>query len=92
MAYESMRHPATLALGQGGVTLFADTTARTGSWHMFTVIGTGAAVFTTLTDAGRDGTALGATQFPLGVTIMGQFTAITLASGAIYAYKTPVKP
>ena len=75
------------ALSQAGTTLFTGTTARKGHWWKFTVIGTTAAVFTTLTDASRDGDALGATSFPLGVTTEGQFTEIELASGAILASK-----
>jgi hypothetical protein len=73
------------SLGLNGSTLFTDTTARTGSWFAITVIAD--AVFTLLTDATRGGTALAADTFPAGVTIYGQFTAITLASGKIIAYK-----
>ena len=79
------------ALSQAGTTIFNDTVARTGNWWKFTVVGTTAAVFTTLVDAERDGTAIGALSFPLGVTIEGQFTEITLASGAIYASKYDTK-
>ena len=74
-------------MSQAGTTLFADTVARQGHWWKFTVIGTTAAVFDTLTDASRDGTAIGATSFPLGVTVEGRFTEIDLASGTIIASK-----
>lgn len=46
--------------------------------------------FTLLTDEGRDGDALGAITIPAGVTIFGtEITAITLAAGAVIAYKNP---
>jgi hypothetical protein len=69
-----------------GSTFFNDTTARTGSWYSIQVLA--AAVFTTLTDSTRDGTAVSTFSFPAGTIFFGNFTAITLASGTIIAYKS----
>lgn len=66
-------------------TLFADTTARTGQWYKILVVS--AAVFTLLTVDNWDGTAIGTTSFPAGSVLYGNFTAITLASGIVLAYK-----
>jgi hypothetical protein len=73
------------SLGQSGATLFADTTARTGAWFAITILAD--VVFTTLTDATLDGTAIAGVTFSAGSTIYGNFTAITLASGTAIAYK-----
>ena len=45
------------------------------------------ATFTLLTDANRDGSAVTGITFPAGITIYGNFTAITLAGGSCIAYK-----
>jgi hypothetical protein len=66
-------------------TCFDDTTARTGAWNMITI--TENATFTLLTDANRDGSAVTGITFPAGITIYGNFTAITLAGGSCIAYK-----
>lgn len=44
-------------------------------------------VFTTLT--GLSGDAVASVTFPAGLTIYGNFTAITLASGSVVFYQTP---
>lgn len=76
----------TYSLGQQGSTLFADTTARTGTWFAVLIIED--ATFDLLTDATRDGTTLANTiTFKAGTVLYGSFTAITLASGAAIAYK-----
>lgn len=68
-------------------TLISDTAAHTGAWNMITII-TETATFTTLTDANRDGNTLtSGTTFYAGTNIYGAFSAITLASGAVIAYK-----
>lgn len=67
-------------------TLISDTAANTGAWNMITIIET--ATFTLLMDANRDGNTLTASEsFTAGTTIYGAFTAITLASGVVIAYK-----
>jgi len=73
-------------IGAYGSTYINDTAANTGTW--FCIIPNTDAVFTTLTDATRDGDALGAGVFPAGYPIYGAFTAITLASGSVMAYKS----
>lgn len=72
-------------LGQRGSTYFNSTTVRTGNWWKITTLA--ATTFTTLTDATRDGDTVGSDSFPAGVDLYGQFTAITLATGRIIAYK-----
>lgn len=67
-------------------TLETGTSAHTGlSCFAFTVLSD--AVFTTLT--GMSGDTIGGATFPAGVTIFGNFTAITLASGSIIIYQGP---
>ena len=78
-------------LGTFGTTLFADTTSRTAAsvnteyWCYIIVIAD--AVFTTLTDARRDGTAIGTNSFPAGLAFPCKATTIRLASGKILAIK-----
>lgn len=76
-----------MALNYAGSTVLNTTTPRTGNWHEILILEE--AVFTTLTDASRDGDSIATKVFPAGVSIQGKFTAITLASGAAVAYKTP---
>ena len=73
-------------LGQNGTTLINDTGAVTGKWFAIQMISD--TVFTTLTDPTMTlhGTYAGMT-FLGGELIFGHFTAITLASGAVLAYK-----
>ena len=77
------------SLGTHGSKLIDDTAVHTGDFIALTVIGTADAVVdvsdcpniaTTIEDA-ADFT------FPKGVTIFGKFTQISLASGAVLAYK-----
>jgi len=79
-------------IGQKGSTLFDDTTARTSAslstsfWFALRILET--ATITTLTDAGRDGTALSTgISFSAGTVLYGKFTEIKLASGSAIAYK-----
>jgi hypothetical protein len=68
-----------------GSDFFNDTTSRDGKWNKIQVLAN--TVFTTLTDATRGGTAVGAFSFPAGTVFTGQFTTIKLASGTIIAYR-----
>lgn len=81
------RHPSEL-----GNTFIATTGAKTGAWYAITFIT--AAKFTSLTDLAADAwdASIGTITFPAGVTIYGEYTRITLASGSVMAYKqyTPV--
>lgn len=65
-------------------TLETGTTALTGL-HCFAFVIINDAVFTTLT--GMSGDALTAISFKAGTLVEGNFTAITLASGAIVIYE-----
>jgi hypothetical protein len=72
------------SIGYKGSIYINDTSAKTGSWRKIYVVT--ACVFTTLTDGLMTGTPTGPT-FPAGCVLTGSFTAITLASGAVIAYK-----
>jgi hypothetical protein len=75
-----------LQIGQRGCTYINDTNANTGNWFMIHCIQD--TTFTTLTDAHRDGDSIPDTDtFAAGTVLYGQFTAITLNSGAVMAYK-----
>lgn len=73
----------SITSGQFGSQLITDTTAVTGSFKAISVVSD--CVFTTLT-GNMTGTITGVT-FPAGFTLYGEFTAITLASGSVIAYK-----
>jgi len=83
-------HIANALGGQMGATLFTDTTARTpgtGNFWIALIVLTDA-VFTLLTnDVGLDGNAITGVTFPKGSLIYGRFTAITLASGSLWALR-----
>jgi len=81
----SVKEALNVKLGQGGSTLITDTSAHTGTYVAITFLE--ATTFTALTDANRDGNTIGSQTFPVGATIYGTFTSITLASGACIAYK-----
>jgi len=74
-------------LGQAGSDLVEDTTAMTGNWFAIQVIEE--AAFSVLTDASMTvtGTLSGIT-YPAGLLFFGAFTAFTLSSGAVQAYRT----
>jgi hypothetical protein len=75
--------------GEGGSTNIDDTNARTGRWDVIDVIT--AATFTTLTEqtsqAEAGGTVKTGKAWPAGTKLYGIFTAITLTSGWIVAYR-----
>lgn len=73
------------AYGQNGINYYTDTTAYTGLWYAIKAEGSADAVFTTLTTA--DGTSLASSTLLAGDVIYGKFTAITLTSGKVIAYK-----
>ena len=73
-------------VGQYGATYFADATGRNGNWFAIYVIASLA--FTSLTANDWDGATVSASDtFTGGVTLYGDFTRITLASGVCVAYK-----
>jgi len=74
-------------LGQNGSDLVEDTTAMTGNWFAIQIIEE--AQFATLTDASMTVTGtLGSVTWPAGLLTFGAFTAFTLSSGAVQAYRT----
>lgn len=81
-----------MAIGQLGSDFIADTNAHTGDWGIIYCLA--ACTFTTLTSgvladgvtAVMSGTLNQITLSP-GMLIYGRFSAITLASGKIIAYK-----
>jgi len=75
-----------LELGQGGAHFEAGTTAITGNFYAIQFLAD--TVFSLLTDATLSSGSDDATTITYlrGETIFGQFTAFTLASGAVRAY------
>lgn len=72
-------------LGRSGSTCFDDTTSRSGEWTAIQIVED--VIFTELTDATREGTAITGMTFSAGSIVLGQFTTIELASGSCIAYK-----
>ena len=69
--------------GEYGADAFADTTPRTGAWGAITTLtATNFATLTGLTTGSLTGFSIAA-----GITIYGEFTAITLASGSVHAVR-----
>ena len=75
------------SFGEAGATFESGTTAVTGEFCAILIVAD--AIFTVLTWAEQDGDDMstGTVTFPAGVTIYGQITAFTLASGQVLAYK-----
>ena len=75
------------SFGQAGATFESGTTAHTGDYCALLILAD--TVFTTLTWDEQDGDDMstGTVIFPAGVTIYGQISAFTLASGQVLAYK-----
>jgi hypothetical protein len=73
-----------IALGRIGFKLIAGTTANTGDFAAIQCIND--TVFTTLTATGSTTTGISSLTYPAGTILYGEFTAITLASGAVHAY------
>ena len=78
---------ARQSFGQAGATFETGTTAVTGTFCAITFIED--SIFTVLTMVDQDGDDMStaAVSFPKGLTIYGQITAFTLASGKVLAYK-----
>lgn len=82
-----MNHAERLAFGHGGATTETGTTARTGSWFSIHMIED--TEFSVLTDNLADPNGNAATGFVYGAgqVIFGDFTAFTLTSGKVRAYR-----
>lgn len=74
-------------LGQYGGEIITGTGAHTGKWEAIQVLAD--TVFTLLTGSLTGSYA--ALTFPSGTILFGNFTAITLASGSVVAYKSDVQ-
>lgn len=85
------RQTELMEIGFRGSTVITDTEVHTGGWTK--VIPYEATVFTTLTDSLRNqidsenGNALEGETIALNHVLTGDFSVITLASGAVVAYK-----
>lgn len=75
---------ADVADGKHGAFFISDTDAHTGKWGSITMIEN--TVFATLTVSNWSGDTFTSETFPEGLTIYGDFSAITLTSGACIAY------
>ncbi len=74
-------------LGESGGDIITDTTAMTGAW--FAIQFLEESTITTLTSSSIDVTgAIGDVTFLGGTLIFGDFTAITLATGSVLAYRS----
>lgn len=71
--------------GQNGFDYINDTSANVGDWVAVKATGDANAVFTTLST--ETGDTLNSTTLKAGDVIYGPFTAITLTSGAVIAYR-----
>jgi hypothetical protein len=67
-----------------GADFYNDTNAKTGSWWKIYVVS--AATFTTLTH-NLGGNTMTGVAFPAGTELIGLFTAITLTSGSVIAFR-----
>lgn len=71
--------------GSKGATYENGTTAVTGNFGSITALEN--SVFSLLTASNWDGDATTSLPLPAGTTIYGKFTAFTLTSGKVVAYK-----
>ena len=84
----SVQEAGNIGLGQAGSTYMDDGDSSTASTTYNAITMINDTTFSTLTDAGRDGgTALTGVAIPKGITIFGEFTAITVNTGKCIAYK-----
>lgn len=82
----SVRDAANLSHGQFGYELITDTNTHTGKWVAIYFIAD--TTFSSLVDPNRTGATLDSSLlFQANGVIEGTFTSITLATGAIFAYK-----
>lgn len=73
--------------GENGAVIETGTTALTGDFEAITFLADSTfSTFTSSTITG-DSVTSGPLTFPAGLTIFGRWSALTLASGAIIAYK-----
>jgi hypothetical protein len=83
--------PDSASLGAFGFDLITSTAARTGTWCVIEVLED--AIFTLLTNTAPQtlnavaNAAFGSLTLAAGRRIYGRFTAITLASGSVIAYR-----
>lgn len=83
----SIQEIHNLIMGSYGYTFISTTNVYNGKYHAILFLTN--TTFSNLTDATRDGDALDSSiTFPAGLVIYGTFTSISLASGAIFAYKS----
>jgi len=81
----SVKQVGNLGLGQGGFDAISDTNLHSGNWVSFKAIGGDAVIASSTSNTGDN---LPATlTLSEGDLIFGEFTAITLASGTVLAYK-----
>lgn len=76
-----------LTLGSNGAKIVTDTSATTGSFYAIAFVEAG--VFSALTGTNLQGTWTGVT-FPAGFVLYGRFSAFTLSSGKVVAYRFDV--
>ncbi len=76
--------------GGNGAVYTSDTNAVTGKFTAITAVA--AAVFTSLTASDWTGNSTASIPLPAGMTIYGNFTGYTLASGKVIAYKAAFAP
>jgi len=79
-----------LALGQGGVITETGTTALTGHFVAIQILTD--TVFATLTETNHSGDDATTVTYVAGSIIYGNFTAVTLTSGAVRIYKGTASP
>jgi hypothetical protein len=83
----SVQEAGNIGLGQAGSTYMDDGDSSTASTTYNAITMINDTTFSTLTDAGRDGSTLTSVAIPKGITIFGEFTAITVSTGKCIAYK-----
>ncbi len=81
----NVKAAGNIALGQSGVITETGTTALTGNFVAIQFMTD--TVFTTLTETDHTGDDATTLTYYAGTVIFGNFTAITLASGAVRIYK-----
>lgn len=77
--------PASIGVGDYGADYIADTNARTGKWRAIQILTD--TVFTTLTADNITG-SMATLSLTAGQILVGHFTAITLQSGSVMAYRS----
>lgn len=87
LAYWKAAEVDNLSLGSNGALIVTGTGANTGEWYAIQVIED--AAFSALTGFQLQGTWTGVT-FAAGTIIYGRFTAFTLSSGKVVAYRADV--